>query len=201
MLRVHGDKIIRRRTNYTKQNNIQEYSRILKEDFHNMCGYCGKDFALIPCPSQKDHLIPQDEAKKRGRNDLLTSYENLVFACRVCNRKKWNHWPLDTIEQLNDGEKGFVDPASEEFDQHLGRNEKGELISLSKVGEYMYSIFDFGNRLTDIWWKVIQIVKLMKEIDQMIEKDESLESYRKYRILHKEYEHFVYLLKEKKEMI
>lgn len=201
MLRVHGDKVIRRRTNYKKQNNIQAYSSILEEDFHNMCGYCGKELDIIPCPSQKDHLIPKHEAKKRGRNDLLTSYENLVFTCRVCNRKKWNNWPLDTIEQLNDGEKGFVDPASEEFDQHLARNEKGEIVSLSKVGQYMYSIFDFENRLTDVWWKISQIEKLINEIDQMIEEDESLENLRKYRMLHKEYKRFINLLKEKKEMI
>lgn len=201
MLRVHGDKIIRRRTNYKKQNNIQGYSSILKEDFNNMCGYCGKDFDIIPCPAQKDHLIPKDEAMKRGRMDLLNSYENLVYSCRVCNRRKWNKWPLDTIDQLNDGEKGFVDPASEEFDQHLSRNENGEIVFLSKVGECMYSIFDFENRLTDIWWRLSEIGKLIKEIDQIIEKDGSLENYKKYRILRKDYDNFLKLLKEEKEMI
>ena len=42
MYRVHGDKVIRR-TNYRKENDIQKYTKILKEDFGNMCGYCGKD--------------------------------------------------------------------------------------------------------------------------------------------------------------
>lgn len=56
MYRVHGDKVIRRRTNYRKENDIQKYTKILKEDFGNMCGYCGKDFNIIKCPYQKDHL-------------------------------------------------------------------------------------------------------------------------------------------------
>ena len=73
MYRVHGDKIIKRRTNYRKENDIQKYTKILKEDFGNMCGYCGKDFNIIKCPYQKDHLIPEDIAKKVGRLDLLTS--------------------------------------------------------------------------------------------------------------------------------
>ena len=47
MYRVHGDKIIRRRTNYRKENDIQKYTKILKEDFGNMCGYCGKNFNII----------------------------------------------------------------------------------------------------------------------------------------------------------
>ena len=61
MYRVHGDKVIRR-TNYRKENDIQKYTKILKEDFGNMCGYCGKDFNIIKCPYQKDHLIPEDIA-------------------------------------------------------------------------------------------------------------------------------------------
>lgn len=47
MYRVHGDKVIRRRTNYREENDIQKYTKILKEDFGNMCGYCGKDFNII----------------------------------------------------------------------------------------------------------------------------------------------------------
>lgn len=78
MYRVHGDKIIRRRTNYRKANDIQRYTKILREDFGNMCGYCGKDFNIINCPYQKDHLIPEDIAKKVGRLDLLTDY-NIWF--------------------------------------------------------------------------------------------------------------------------
>ena len=30
MYRVHGDKVIRRRTNYRKENDIQKYTKILK---------------------------------------------------------------------------------------------------------------------------------------------------------------------------
>ena len=117
MYRVHGDKIIKRRTNYRKENDIQKYTKILKEDFGNMCGYCGKDFNIIKCPYQKDHLIPEDIAKKVGRLDLLTDYNNLVYSCRVCNRNKWDKWPFDNVDKIHDDRVGFVDPATDEFDE------------------------------------------------------------------------------------
>ncbi len=201
MYRVHGDKIIRRRKKYKKQTDIQKYSSILKEDFHNMCGYCGKDFNIISCPYQKDHLIPVDVAKKHNNTELPISYENLVYSCRICNRNKWNQWPLDNIDAINNGEKGFSDPASEEFDECLCRNENGLIIAKNNVGIYMHKIFNFENRLTDVWWKLSIIEETMNEINLLIEKEESQENLKRYYQLNMKYKQFCLLLKGEKEMI
>ena len=48
MYRVHGDKIIRRRTNYRKANDIQRYTKILREDFGNMCGIAESKLRFCP---------------------------------------------------------------------------------------------------------------------------------------------------------
>lgn len=199
MYRVHGDKIIRRRTDYKKQNDIQKYTKILREDFGNMCGYCGKDLDIIKCPYQKDHLIPKDIAKKVARLDLLTDYNNLVYSCRVCNRYKWNRWPFENVDKTHDNKLGFVDPASDEFDEHLARNEQGKIVPLTDVGKYMCDVFNFSNRLTEIWWKLSIISKEIKEIDAILDEEEDVMGLSQYRKLRKQFDTFLDKLKEVKE--
>jgi len=201
MYNIHGDKIIRRRKNHPQYITVESYSKILKEDFHNMCGYCGKDFDIIPCEKQKDHLIPKEEAKKHNREELITDYKNLVYSCRVCNRNKWDRWPLNTIDKLNDGTVGYVDPASSEYNKHLKRNLNGEIVACTEVGEYMYGIFNFKNRLTEVWWKMGLIKKNIEEIDKLLESKESLPTYRQYRDLINRFNDFCKQLRCEKEML
>lgn len=201
MYRVHGEKIIRRRTKYTRQNDIQKYTKILKEDFGNMCGYCGKDFNIIKCPYQKDHLIPEYIAKKVGRLDLLTDYNNLVYSCRVCNRNKWHSWPFDNVNQTHDDHVGFVDPATEEYDKHLERDASGRIVPKTSVGEYMCEIFNFSNRLTEVWWKLSMISKEITEIDGLLEKEKTIEGLSQYWELHRQFDNFLEKLKEENESI
>ena len=118
---------------------------MLKEDFGNMCGYCGKNLDIVKCPYQKDHLIPKDIAEKVGRLDLLTDYNNLVYSCRVCNRNKSNKWPFDNVDKLHDDKVGFIDPASDEYDEHLERDESGTIVPKTDVGKYMCGAFNFSN--------------------------------------------------------
>lgn len=201
MYRVHGDKRIKRRTDFVKQNDIQKYTEILKEDFHNMCGYCGKDFNIIKCPYQKDHLIPEYIAKKVGRLDLLTDYNNLVYSCRVCNRNKWHHWPFDDADRTHDDKVGFIDPASEEFDKHMVRDESGKIVPKTSIGKYMYNVFNFSNRLTEVWWKLSVISQEIKEIDDMLEKAETVDGLSQYWKLHRQFDGFLENLKEANESI
>lgn len=41
-MRVHGDKILRRRENIGKLEHYRDAREILEEDFQFLCGYCGK---------------------------------------------------------------------------------------------------------------------------------------------------------------
>lgn len=166
-----------------------------------MCGYCGKDFNIIKCPYQKDHLIPEDIAKKVGRLDLLTDYNNLVYSCRVCNRNKWNNWPFDNVDKIHDDKVGFVDPATDEFDEHMMRDETGRIVPKTQVGNYMYKIFNFSNRLTEVWWKLSVISKEINEIDSILEKEETVDGLKQYWILHRQFDSFIESLKEANESI
>jgi len=41
-VRIHGDKIVTRRSVVEKRTPYGEYLDILREDFAGICGYCGK---------------------------------------------------------------------------------------------------------------------------------------------------------------
>lgn len=41
-MRVHGDKVLRRRENIGKLEHYRDAREILEEDFQFLCGYCGK---------------------------------------------------------------------------------------------------------------------------------------------------------------
>ena len=64
----------------------------------------------------------------------------------------------------------------------------------------MYNIFNFSNRLTEVWWQISVISKQLNELDNILEKEETIEGLIKYRKLHKQFDSFIDRLKESKEM-
>ena len=170
-MRVHGDKVIRRRKDVAVQNDYKKYKPDLRIDFFHMCGYCGKHEMVSHKGMEPDHLVPDriDPSRK-------CDYTNLVYSCFTCNRKKLGKWPTKDKDKLNDGQTGFADPATEEFDKHLGRAESGELKYYTPVGQYMYEkAFKFDMRPTRIIWKASVLYQLSSElkdsIDQLTQED------------------------------
>lgn len=158
-MRVHGRYTIKRRTNL-EQRTYDKYRPELSEDFYHICGYCGKSEAVTKKGFEIDHFVPQTLAK-----NLTNSYENLVYCCFTCNRKKSSKWPTKNASLANDGIKGFCDPASDEFDIHLQRDDSGKIISCSSVGDYMLKkAFCFDKRPTDVVWKAMQIIEIKNEL-------------------------------------
>ena len=182
-MRVHGKYIIKRRTGLD-QREYKKYEPELREDFHHLCGYCGKSEAVTKKGFEIDHFVPQTLS-----DNLTDSYENLVYSCFTCNRKKSSKWPTEDISLPHNGRVGFCDPATDEFDTHLQRDETGRIISCSPVGEYMLKkAFHFDKRPTDVIWKAMQIIEIKKDLrtkwntltpedkDQYMEIDKELDS-------------------------
>ena len=69
------------------RSDYHMYLPELREDFHYMCGYCGKTEKITKNAFEIDHFIPRKYAEDR-KND----YNNLVYSCYVCNRKKSSKW-------------------------------------------------------------------------------------------------------------
>lgn len=160
-MRVHGDKEIKRRTNIEKRNNYRDYKCELSEDFYHMCGYCGKLESVTTNGFEPAHFVPFRIAPERE-----CDYSNLVNSCYTCNHKKLGKWPTEDKNIPNNGNTGFVDPTSEEFDKHLSRRDDGTIIGISDVGKYMCNdVFKFNIRPIREIWLCSQII-LKKEIMQ-----------------------------------
>ncbi len=158
-MRVHGKYRIQRRGGLDPRP-YSDYEPELREDFHNICGYCGKSEAVSRKGFEIDHFIPKSLAK-----DRVNSYENLVYSCFTCNRKKGAKWPTEDVANCHNGCVGFCDPATDEYDTHLKRDDNGRIISCSPVGEYMLKkAFHFNRRPTEEIWKAMRIVELKKEL-------------------------------------
>lgn len=113
-MRVHGDKIIKRRSEIKKKSDYHDYLPELREDFQYMCGYCGKLEEITRNAFEIDHFVPKKYDKSR-KND----YSNLVYSCYVCNRKKSSKWPSGNAKIQFVNENGFVDPALREYDMKI----------------------------------------------------------------------------------
>ena len=174
MRRIHGTKIIKRRT-YTIKKDYTECKDILAEDFQQMCGYCGKDRKVLLKHFQIDHFAPKSKFP-----DKKNIYENLVLACPQCNRLKSDKWIGENSEISNDGEKGFVDPADEEYSKHLYRDDNGKIMYNTKVGEYMYNVLKFNIRKTDLIWKIMKLNELKKELKENLKSNPDAEGDRKF---------------------
>lgn len=166
--RVHGEIRIKRREDFSTENHYSKYREPLMEDFSHICGYCGKHMVVSRRGFEIDHFVPISTD-----SDRETDYNNLVFACFTCNRKKGKKWPTKNKDLCNDGIQGFIDPASDEFDNHLGRNSKGKIEHYSEVGKYMLQVFKFDLRPTDIVWKCMELNK-RKEMLYQLKKSSTL---------------------------
>lgn len=161
-MRVHGDKIIRRRPGIVQLDRYEDAKPLLQEDFCGICGYCGKDSQKMFQRFQIDHFVPKSRAPKREKD-----YYNLVLACAKCNQIKSDKWPTQDIQLPHDEEKGFVDPATEEFDQHLERNEAGYIVGLTPLGKSICKQMHFDIRRTDLFWKVSQLYEQREKLERL----------------------------------
>ena len=136
-----------------------KHKQELEEDFVGLCGYCGKHFKATFTSSQIDHFVP-----KKKYPDYENKYSNLVLACKVCNNKKRSDWPSGdpTKNITDDGKRGYIDPATDEYDANLSRCEDGTIIGITDVGKYMYKRLGFD-------YRPIGEIQKIKEIYEVIQ--------------------------------
>jgi len=164
-LRVHGTKVLRRRSDVVSQNDYHKYECDLQRDFQYICGYCGKHEMITHKGMEPDHFVPDriDPSRK-------TDYTNLVYSCFTCNRKKSGKWPTEDKDLYNNGIEGFVDPASDAYDQHLKRDADGAIVFCSDVGEYMHKkAFAFNIRPIKEVWKASQLYEKKIQLHKLIQ--------------------------------
>lgn len=155
-MRVHGDIEIRRRT-YTARCDYKSPAvrDMLCEDFHGLCGYCGKNLPRIWKPINVDHFVPQSVDR-----DRIDDYSNFVLSCPKCNHIKSNKWPTRDKTISHTDTIGFIDPATDEYDAHIWRNEDGFIEGRTPLGIQMCRLMNFHLRKTDLFWKVDQLLAI-----------------------------------------
>lgn len=159
-MRIHGKKVIRRSDDVAPKKDYRAYKPDLQRDFMGICGYCGKHEMLSHKGMEPDHFVPKNIDKNRE-----CDYTNLVYSCFTCNHKKLGKWPTGDKSRPNDGNSGFVDPATAEFDNHLGRSEDGTIEYYTSIGKYMYDVaFKFGIRPTKEIWLASQLYEHLCEL-------------------------------------
>lgn len=170
-MRLHGEVVLSRSTVMKEAKHYSEYRQDLRKDFVFRCGYCSKIEILTTTGFEIDHFVPQTIDKSRE-----CDYSNLVYSCFTCNRKKGAKWPTKSAQLCNDGVIGFVDPVSKEFDEHLGRNESGEIIYYSELGKYMVEdVFKFPFRPMKLIWKLSLLIEKRKVLSKYIIENECCE--------------------------
>ncbi|MEP3112830.1 HNH endonuclease [Nisaea sp.] len=152
------------------QTTYQSYRADLKRDFHGACGYCGdEDVRVDAVVFHIDHFAPKSRFP-----DLAVSYGNLVYACRYCNLSKSDHWIGNDAGVHNDGNRGFVDPCAEDYEQHLERLASGRIVGKTELGRYILGRLKLNLLRHELLWQARRARKLRDEVNRLLGELEAL---------------------------
>ena len=135
-------------------SHYRSFKPYLRDDFNQRCGYCDDQdcYAGGTRGCHIDHFKPHSIKEFKS---LKESYSNLVYSCPYCNGVKSNKWK-DT--------NGFVDPCENEYDNHLKRNDIGEIIYETDQGQYIYLNLNLGLKRHELLW----CIDKLKQQKQMV---------------------------------
>lgn len=174
----------RRRDDAPKGKTYHEYKQLLREDFHQRCGYCGDHEYFRETFYEIDHFVPKSLAPQK-END----YSNLVYSCRSCNNSKRAKWPTEDPTMPNDGQKGWIDPCDEQFSTQFDRLEDGSIVSKTVLGNWMWKALAMGNPIHRLKWILEQLYLELKKTETL--DVTNVEELRRIKELNDKYRLFV----------
>lgn len=91
--------------------------------YSSCCAYCGVSEIDVGGLLEIEHFQP---TSKGGTDD----FENLVYACTICNRYKANYWPDEAVsENLR-----ILHPGTDKIEEHVAELTNGTLIGITEQG-------------------------------------------------------------------
>jgi len=102
----------------------------------------------------------------------------LVYSCRFCNNAKGEKWPTGSMEIHNKDNTGFIDPCESEYDKQFKRNENGEIISTTELGNWIYKNLKLWRSEHSIIWHLDELKQSIDEIEKIIAEKKSTEKER-----------------------
>ena len=159
------ERVPQRREDVAEQGNYREYRGDLERDFNRRCGYCDDSSESVdPITFHIDHFAPKSKFP-----ELETSYDNLVYSCRFCNVSKSNKWIGNDPTVSNNGQRGFVDPCNQDYDNHLERSPEGRIVPTTDLGKYMFLNLKLYLRRHEYLWVARRLKGLGEEVNQLLE--------------------------------
>lgn len=154
-----------------KWRTNRENKKRLIYDFEHRCAYCD-DPDKYSGGSRVYHV--EHFAPKEKFPELEFQYDNLLYACPFCNISKSNKWPSDSSTVTVVGNKGFVDPCTDEYDKHLGRYPSGEIYYITQLGMYMYYEMKLYLQRHRLIYNLGRIHEKLKEVKKEIDRKKQL---------------------------
>jgi 5-methylcytosine-specific restriction endonuclease McrA len=105
-----------------------EYRQTLSYDFFHSCAYC----TLMEYEAESVGMVIDHYEPQKARPDLANQYDNLIYACSVCNERKSDRCPPP--EARRNGMR-FFRPDMDVRDEHFAR-EQLLLEPLTETGRY-----------------------------------------------------------------
>ena len=133
--------LIKRQQPYPRYSDYRKYKPHLRCDFSYRCAYCTiheNEWGGLR-HFQIEHFQPKSRFPQ-----FIVDYENLLYACDVCNCYKGDDWPSD--DPLTDG-VGYLDPCQHDYGEHF-RNEQatGRTNGLTPPARYMVERLHLNRR-------------------------------------------------------
>lgn len=154
-----------RRSNIQARDKYGLYKSDLRIDFFQRCGYCDTlDFYSGGVKGfHIDHFAP-----KKKFSALTNEYSNLIYCCPICNMGKSDDWPSNDaqISYLND--KGYIDPCSAAYHDHLGRSADGKIFALTPLGAYIHKRLKLFLKRRQLCWLIEKMESQMRVLGEII---------------------------------
>ncbi len=140
-------------------------------DFEHKCAYCDDDDKYTGGSKayHVEHFAPKEKFPK-----LEFTYDNLLYACPYCNISKSDKWPSDDSNISVVENEGFINPCTEEYNEHLKREEDGSISYISPVGEYMYYNLKLYLQRHQLIYNISRVHKKLKEVRKEKERRKNL---------------------------
>lgn len=163
-------KKIPKRTVPTKTyKDYTRYKEQLASDFYDCCGYCGVHHMYFGYQKgfHIDHFAPKSKFPQ-----LSYTYNNLIYSCPVCNCAKHDDWCSDDPLIYNNGQIGYIEPCSADYDLTFFRDNYGKICisNGSTVGKYMYTRMKFFLKRHEIFWLVEYFDDILKKLRIIFDK-------------------------------
>ncbi|MEG0835458.1 MAG: hypothetical protein RR063_09390 [Anaerovoracaceae bacterium] len=142
--------------------------KYLAKDFEHRCAYCNDPDAYGGGyrAYHVEHFAPKEKFPA-----LRFCYENLLYSCPWCNRAKWDIWPSDDPAINIIGDKGFIDPCAEEYDNHLNRLSDGSIVGITPLGKYMHGTLHLYLKRHAVVHNMDRLKQKMDELEDSIAAD------------------------------